>query len=153
MNSSNRGSMWSLNDFIREYNAEDFRVDSFFLKQVFWDQSTMNHKIIVAESSIIDKYKTELDENKTAIELSTQEYFKYRYNPKLLSYDIYGTTELWFLILMANEMYSVTEFDLHKIVLYNAEIINKVNHMLNMDSDFLEINSMEIKAETDSGIN
>lgn len=152
MNQSNKGAIWTLDDFIREYGAEDVRVDAFFLKQIFWDSSTMDHKIIVSESSIIDKYKEELEDSKRKVELTTSEYHKYRYNPKLLSFDVYGTTELWFLILMANELYAITEFDSKTVVLYDATIIDKVNHMLNLDSEFLENNSMEIKAETDSGI-
>lgn len=152
MNANNKGAIYTLDDFVREYAAEDIRVDAFHLKQVFWDELTMKHKIIVNESSIADKYIEELEENKRSVQLSTKEYYKYRYNPKLLSYDVYGTTELWFFILMANELYTISEFDLQKLVLYDSAIITKLNHMIDMDREFLEINSMEIKAETDEGV-
>lgn len=152
MNANNKGAIYTLDDFVREYAAEDIRVDAFHLKQVFWDELTMKHKIIVNESSIVDKYIEELEENKRSVQLTTKEYYKYRYNPKLLSYDVYGTTELWFFILMANELYSISEFDLQKLVLYDSAIITKLNHMIDMDREFLEINSMEIKAETDEGV-
>ena len=104
------------------------------------------------ENSIADKYANELEENKHIVELTTKEYYKYRYNPKLLSYDIYGTTELWFFILMANELYSISEFDLRKVVLFDTAIITKLNRMLEMDAEFLEINSMEVKQETDESV-
>lgn len=152
MNANNKGAIYTLDDFVREYAAEDIRVDAFHLKQVFWDELAMKHKIIVNESSIVDKYIEELEENKRSVQLTTKEYYKYRYNPKLLSYDVYGTTELWFFILMANELYSISEFDLQKLVLYDSAIITKLNHMIDMDREFLEINSMEIKAETDEGV-
>lgn len=152
MNANNKGAIYTLDDFVREYAAEDIRVDAFHLKQVFWDELTMKHKIIVNEASIVDKYIEELEENKRSVQLTTKEYYKYRYNPKLLSYDVYGTTELWFFILMANELYSISEFDLQKLVLYDSAIITKLNHMIDMDREFLEINSMEIKAETDEGV-
>lgn len=152
MNTNNKGAIYTLDDFVREYAAEDIRVDAFHLKQVFWDELTMKHKIVVNESSIVDKYIEELEENKRSVQLTTKEYYKYRYNPKLLSYDIYGTTELWFFILMANELYTISEFDLQKLVLYDSAIITKLNHMIDMDREFLEINSMEIKSETDEGV-
>ena len=116
MNKSNRSNIWTLDDFIREYGSEDLRVDAFHLKQVFWEEGKMKHKMIVNSDNIADKYAVELEENKRSIELNTKEYYKYRYNPKLLSYDIYGTTELWFFILMANELYTAIEFNLHKLV-------------------------------------
>ena len=152
MNSANSSNIWTLSDFISEYSMEDLRIDAFYLQQVFWDKNKMSHKVVVNENSIADKYANELEENKHIVELTTKEYYKYRYNPKLLSYDIYGTTELWFFILMANELYSISEFDLRKVVLFDTAIITKLNRMLEMDAEFLEINSMEVKQETDESV-
>ena len=152
MNKSNRSNIWTLDDFIREDGSEDLRGDAFHLKQVFWEEGKMKHKMIVNSDNIADKYAVELEENKRSIELNTKEYYKYRYNPKLLSYDIYGTTELWFFILMANELYTAIEFNLHKLVLFDSAIITKLNRMIELDSEFLEINSMEVKEETDEGV-
>lgn len=149
MNRANSSNIWTLSDFISEYSIEDLRIDAFYLQQVFWDKNKMTHKVVVNENSIADKYANELEENKHIVELTTKEYYKYRYNPKLLSYDIYGTTELWFFILMANELYSISEFDLRKVVLFDTAIITKLNRMLEMDAEFLEINSMEVKQKTD----
>ena len=152
MNRANSSNIWTLSDFISEYSIEDLRIDAFYLQQVFWDKNKMTHKVVVNENRIADKYANELEENKHIVELTTKEYYKYRYNPKLLSYDIYGTTELWFFILMANELYSISEFDLRKVVLFDTAIITKLNRMLEMDAEFLEINSMEVKQETDESV-
>ena len=152
MNRANSSNIWTLSDFISEYSIEDLRIDAFYLQQVFWDKNKMTHKVVVNENGIADKYANELEENKHIVELTTKEYYKYRYNPKLLSYDIYGTTELWFFILMANELYSISEFDLRKVVLFDTAIITKLNRMLEMDAEFLEINSMEVKQETDESV-
>ena len=152
MNSANSSNIWTLSDFISEYSIEDLRIDAFYLQQVFWDKNKMTHKVVVNENSIADKYANELEENKHIVELTTKEYYKYRYNPKLLSYDIYGTTELWFFILMANELYSISEFDLRKVVLFDTAIITKLNRMLEMDAEFLEINLMEVKQKTDESV-
>ena len=147
----NSENIYTLDNFIQEYGAEDLRVDAFHLKEVFFNPG-MKHKIVVNGNIISDKYASELEENKRIITFNTKEYYKYRYNPKLLSYDIYGTTELWFFILMANELYTAIEFNLHKLVLFDSAIITKLNRMIELDSEFLEINSMEVKEETDEGV-
>lgn len=149
MISGNNANIYTLGNFIQEYGSEDLRVDAFHLKEVFFDAG-MDHKIIVNGDIISDKYAVELEENKRIVTLNTKEYYKYRYNPKLLSYDIYGTTELWFFILMANELYSMTEFDLKKLVLYDAAVIAKFNKMLELDQEFLEINNMEVMTQIQS---
>ena len=147
MIAGNSENIYTLSDFIREYSVEDLRVDAFHLKEVFF-QNGMKHKIVVNGDNIADKYSAELEENKKIVEFTTKEYYKYRYNPKLLSYDVYGTTELWFFILMANEIYTITEFDLRKVKLFDAAIISKLNRMLELDKEFLDINSMEVMEKT-----
>lgn len=145
MTTGNASGAWTLENFIREYGSEDIRIDAFYLKQIFFDALKMNHKVVLNDQSIIDKYIEELNENKQIVEFNTEEYYKYRYNPKLLSYDVYGTTELWFFILMANELFSISEFNLRRVIMYDAAIISKLSRILDMDSEFLEINSMNIK--------
>lgn len=145
----NNENIYTIDGFIQEYGIEDLRVDAFHLKEVLFTPG-MKHKIIANRDIISDKYATELEEHKRIVTLNTKEYYKYRYNPKLLSYDVYGTTELWFFILMANELYSITEFDLRKLVLYDASVITKFNKMLELDQEFLEINSMEVMKQTQS---
>lgn len=46
--------------------------------------------------------------------LSADEIVKYRYKPKLLSYDIYNTTELYYLILRLNNLYNIKDFTIAK---------------------------------------
>ena len=147
MIAGNSENIYTLSDFIREYSVEDLRVDAFHLKEVFF-QNGMKHKIVVNGDNIADKYSAELEENKKIVEFTTKEYYKYRYNPKLLSYDVYGSTELWFFILMANEIYTITEFDLRKVKMFDAAIISKLNRMLELDKEFLDINSMEVMEKT-----
>ena len=151
MISGNSENIYTLSNFIREYGVEELRVDAFHLKEVFF-QDGMNHKIVVNGDNIADKYAIELEENKKTVEFTTKEYYKYRFNPKVLSYDLYGTTELWFFILMANEIYTISEFDFKKLKLFDASIISKLNRMLELDKEFLEINSMEVMEQTQSGI-
>lgn len=136
----------TVEDFIQEYDVETIRMDTVFLRQVFWEKG-MGHKLVVAESALIDKYLEEIEQHKTAITLSTTEYYKYRYNPKLMAYDVYGTTELWFLLMAANELYSVIDFDLRVVKAYRTDILQKIDRMLSLEHEFKVINDDEVRAE------
>lgn len=136
----------TIEDFVQEYDVETIRMDTVFLQQVFWEKG-MEHKLVVAESALIDKYLEEIEQHKTAITLSTTEYYKYRYNPKLMAYDVYGTTELWFLLMAANELYSVIDFDLRVVKAYRTDILQKIDRMLSLEHEFKTINDDEVRAE------
>ena len=45
----------------------------------------------------------------------------YFYKPKLLSYEIYGTTELWLALLRVNGMRNITEFNKSIIKVYTPD--------------------------------
>jgi hypothetical protein len=48
------------------------------------------------------------------------------YQPKTLSYEIYGTTELWLSILRVNNMRHVTEFHQPIIKVYNPDSVKQL---------------------------
>lgn len=64
----------------------------------------------VSVLNVVNDYITELRNACVNVELSQKEQFKYFYKPKLLCYDIYGNPELYFIILLINDMADVKEF-------------------------------------------
>lgn len=48
---------------------------------------------------------------------------KYKYRPDYLSFDYYNTTILWELIMYINEVFSVEDFDLVKVIIPSMESI------------------------------
>ena len=55
----------------------------------------------------------------------------HRYRPKMLSYDLYGTTELWFLLLNLNGCKSIMEFTPKKIKFYDPDRLKSyINEIL-----------------------
>jgi alpha-L-fucosidase len=48
---------------------------------------------------------------------------KYKYRPDYLSFDTYGTTILWELIMYVNEVFSIEDFNLIKVVLPSMDSI------------------------------
>lgn len=79
--------------------------------------------------NLINEYLDELKEASVEIELTDDEYYKYLYKPKLLAYDIYGSTELFFLILLLNNICNVKEFNFRKVKMLS---IDKLNNLLSI---------------------
>jgi len=133
----------TLQDFINSYTDTDATFPKLhYLEKDTIDQDTM----ILLSDSLLDKYKDELESLITIITLSSTEFNKYKYNPKLLSYEIYGTTELWGLILDLNQLHSTTEFNINPIKVYEKSIIYYIDAILNLEKPFTDINTEEINS-------
>ena len=143
-NKMTMGLDMTIKDYITQYNNEDITFSEFFLKQVFITDA--GKKLLMNFENLIIKYMPELKEMKVKVTLSNEEYSRYRFNPKLLSFDIYGTTELWFLILEANELHTISQFDSKTIYLFRADIIEKAARILNLEVDNKNYNADEVSA-------
>ena len=137
MNATNEHLM---NSFISKYDHESFKSSDCFMRQIF----TIDGKhLAVNAESILSKYQRELSQYIEKMDLSTTDYIKYRFNPKRFSYDIYGTTELWFLVLYANELYNIGQFDLHSVYYYSPASFIVLNRILDLEQIFVDINESE----------
>ena len=64
----------------------------------------------VSVHNVISDYIDELRNACVNVKLTTEQQFTYFYKPKLLCYDMYGNSELYFIILLINDMADVKEF-------------------------------------------
>lgn len=71
--------------------------------------------------TVINDYLEELKEQCVTIKLTEDQYQQYKHKPKLLSYYLYGTTELDFLILKLNECFHPYEFERYDIKLVSRQ--------------------------------
>jgi len=134
----------TIKDYVAQFRNEDFNVSSFFLKQVF---TVNDSKMLLNFENLVIKYMPELKDIKIKISLSNEEYSKYKFNPKVLSYDIYGTTELCFLILEANELHTITEFNSRTIYLFRVDVVDKLVRILNLENETKNYNEEEISSD------
>ena len=89
--------------------------------------------------NVLSDYIPELMISAVTITLTEPEYFKYRFKPKLLAIDIYGNPELYFVILILNNMCSVKEFDIKKIKMLPTSAMNDLlSAIYNSNKSFLE---------------
>ena len=81
--------------------------------------------------NVISDYMNELKQLSHPVTLSETEYYTYRFKPKLLAKYLYGNTELYFIILWLNDMWSVKDFNLRTIKLIKntelSEALSKIN--------------------------
>ena len=70
---------------------------------------------------ILNDYLYEFKSSALLCELSTEEYLKYKYNPKMLASDIYGSTELYYVILLINDICNVRDFDFKELYLLKRD--------------------------------
>lgn len=88
--------------------------------------------------NVVSDYLFELLGRATTVILNDQEFWKYKYKPKLLAVDIYGNSELYFVILMLNNMCSVKEFDIKRIkMLSKKDMSNLLGLIYSSEMDFL----------------
>lgn len=133
----------TLEDFISSYRDTDVT----FSKLHYLEKDTLDSgDLILLSNSLLDKYRSELESLINVVTLTTSEYNKYKYNPKLLSYDIYGTTEMWGTILDLNQLHSTTEFYINPVKLYQKGIMNYIDTILNLEKPFTDINTEEVES-------
>lgn len=65
---------------------------------------------VVTSLNVVNDYMAELREACVNVKLTPEQQQAYFYKPKLLCYDIYGNPELYFIILLINDMADVKEF-------------------------------------------
>ena len=94
----------------------------------------MSNGTWVSVLNVVNDYMPELKAVAYDVELKQSEQQTYFYKPKLLSLDVYGNTELYYIILLMNDMADVKEFtkpiikmlkkqDMNNLIsaIYNAE--------------------------------
>lgn len=89
--------------------------------------------------NVVSDYINELKAMSSTVVLSENEYYTYRFKPKLLADYLYGNTELYFIILWLNDMWSVKDFDLREIKLIkNTELSDALSKINSAEKAFIK---------------
>jgi hypothetical protein len=81
-----------------------------------------NNKVIrIPYKSILRDYMPFFKSAIEELNFEELEFKKYQFKPKRLSYDLYGTTELWATLLELNNMFSIINFNKRKIKVYKPD--------------------------------
>ena len=75
-------------------------------------REAISNGTIVSILNVINDYMDEIQENAVNVDLNREQYRKYRMKPKLLCFDVYGNTEVYWVIMLMNGIIDVKEFDM-----------------------------------------
>lgn len=109
--------------------------------------NSANEKFIVNTANLFEKYYEILLNNTVIVVLTDEEYLKYRFKPKVLSYDLYGTKELHYMLLRLNHVYSVVNFDFKELRVFNTNILNLLNEIMILENENYIENDLDIIRE------
>ena len=107
-------------------------------------ENSSGEKFVVNMFNLYEKYYELLLEHATIVVLTDEEYRKYRYNPRLLSKDLYGTPELHYMLLRLNYVYSILNFDFREVRVFRTNINTLLNEIMVMESEDYIDNEMSI---------
>lgn len=101
--------------------------------------NSVGEKIVVNMYNLYEKYYELLLDHTARVVLSEQEQMRYRFNPRLLSKDLYGTVELHYMLLRLNHVYSVINFDFTEVTVFKPSVITLLNEIMVIESEnFIE---------------
>lgn len=128
----------TIQDFINSAPANSISYDSTSFLEKF-------NNLTMVSYNIFNDYIEEMLDMCVNVTLSDQEYNKYVYRPKLLAYDVYGSTEMYFIIMILNNICNVKEFNFKKIKMLTVEDLEKVvSAVYNSEKYRLDINRSKI---------
>ena len=115
---SNPAKTYTLQDFIGMKSQDEITYINYSIL-------SKTNNITYTNQTIIDFYMKELKDLCMEITDFTQdEMNKYKYSPDLLAYDIYGSTQLDFIVLLSNGIIDPKEFDLSRGKIYLPTLID-----------------------------
>ena len=140
----------TIEQFIQTEQNKSVKYPNYYYQKVISEDDL---HVIMNYQSIMDRYDQYIRDYITEIELSQEEMRKYRYNPKRLSFNLYGTTSYWWSIIFANQIHSLTEFDFSRdnvIKVFTREGISAFSTVLSVDKTFISENQSEVSKDRKS---
>lgn len=140
----------TIDQFIQTEQNKSVKYPNYYYQKVISEDDL---HVIMNYQSIMDRYVQYIRDYITEIELSQEEMRKYRYNPKRLSFNLYGTTSYWWSIIFANQIHSLTEFDFSRdnvIKVFTREGISAFSTALSVDKTFISENQSEVSKDRKS---
>lgn len=140
----------TIDQFIQTEQNKSVKYPNYYYQKVISEDDL---HVIMNYQSIMDRYVQYIRDYITEIELSQEEMRKYRYNPKRLSFNLYGTTSYWWSIIFANQIHSLTEFNFSRdnvIKVFTREGISAFSTVLSVDKTFISENQSEVSKDRKS---
>lgn len=136
---ANPSQTYTLDHFITLKDSEPIS----YRKYSILERSITDNTLVYSIDNIIYSYMDEINEKRKIVTFEDSDVIKYRYKPKLFSYDVYGSTEIYFVILAMNGMYGIKEFNLEDKMLYALkpqDMNNLLDTIYNAEKEYISLN-------------
>ena len=124
----NPATTTTLEDFIEMRSIDEMTYYNFSILEVINGVEHLNH-------NLIEDYLEELKSACITVDLTLDQYKKYKYFPDLLSYDVYGSVQLDFIIMLLNDCIDPKEFDKKTVILPYASVLASFLNTVYLFSD------------------
>jgi len=98
-----------------------------------------NDEFYTFDYSVLEKYKGYLSQFLIKVKCPESLY----YHPEVVAKEIYGSVDLWYLVMMFNPIPSVAEFNSPVINIFDPSKISHINHIINSQQKELKFNKAE----------
>ena len=125
----------TLESFINYKNLDN----NVYYKDLAIFEKSIDGKSVLLSYNILNDYRKEIFDFVIPITLTNEEFQKYQYQPKKLAYDLYGSTEYYYMILFINSMTNIKEFNRRRINLMRAkDMSNILSAIYSSESEYIE---------------
>ena len=128
---------YTLTDFVDQGLQDELTYSNFSIIQY-------REKSEYVDQCIMDYYLAEMKRLcKKITSFTYDEKVKYKYSPDLLAYDIYGSTQLDFIVLLCNGIIDPKEFDFTRgyLLLPSATVLKEfLSAVYNSEAEWIELN-------------
>ena len=125
----------TLESFINYKNLDN----NVYYKDLSIFEKSIDGKSVLLSYNILNDYRKEIFDFIIPITLTDEEFQKYQYQPKKLAYDLYGSTEYYYMILFINSMTNIKEFNRRRINLMRAkDMSNILSAIYSSESEYIE---------------
>ena len=125
---------YTLEQFILMKNSDTMTYSNFSIFNKIDEIKVLDH-------NLIDDYIRELESLCKVVSLTDEEYKKYKYAPDLLAYDLYGSVQLDFIILAANDIIDPKDFNLKRLKLPPTRVLKQLlTEIYNSNSSYISRN-------------
>lgn len=108
-----------------------------------FERSLENSELVYSIDNIIYTYMDELKDAMKVVTVTLDQKIKYAYKPKLLSFDVYGSVECYFVLLALNGKCNLKEFDLEEQWFYALKPVDMnrlMSEIYTAESEHLTLN-------------
>ena len=133
----NPATTTTLEDFIEMRSIDEMTYYNFSILEVINGVEHLNH-------NLIEDYLEELKSACITVDLTLDQYKKYKYFPDLLSYDVYGSVQIDFIIMLLNDCIDPKEFDKKTVILpYASVLASFLNTVYSKEQLYIEENRVK----------